>query len=124
MVVVIVARDDEHRTCLMLAARHGHAVVMKILLENQSNVNDVDKNKVGVHIIHNCLNMNNFFSQNTALHFACAGGHLAAVELLIDQRADVTIKNTHDATPLDLAIDNLHLETATCMLRSRKCARN
>ena len=66
--------------------------------------------------------MKHFFSQNTALHFACAGGHLAAVELLIDQRADVTIKNTHDATPLDLAIDNLHLETATCMLRSRKCA--
>ena len=29
----------------MLAAKSGHTIVMKILLENQANVNDVDKNK-------------------------------------------------------------------------------
>ena len=30
----------------MLAAGRGHTFVMKCLLDNQANVNDVDKNKV------------------------------------------------------------------------------
>ena len=108
----------------MLAAKHGHSLVMKILLENQTNVNDADKNKVE-HQLRNTQSQFNFTScvtfQNTALHFACAGGHVAAVELLLNQRADVTLKNTHDAAPLDLAIDNLHLDVASCMLRSKRC---
>lgn len=42
----IRCRDDEHCTALMLAAAAGHTVVMKILLDNQASVNDVDKMKV------------------------------------------------------------------------------
>ena len=58
--------------------------------------------------------------QNTALHYACGGGHLEAVQLLLDKRADVTVKNTHNAAPLDLAIDNMHSEVAIAMLKSRR----
>ena len=39
-------RDDEHCTALMLAAAAGHALVMKILLDNHASVNEVDKMKV------------------------------------------------------------------------------
>ena len=45
---------------------------------------------------------------------------MEAVELLLDKRADVTVKNTHDAAPLDLAIDNMHSEVAKIMLRSKR----
>jgi len=41
-----VIRDDEHCTALMLAAAAGHALVMKILLDNHASVNEVDKMKV------------------------------------------------------------------------------
>ena len=43
---VVVVRDDEHCTALMLAAAAGHALVMKILLDNHASVNEVDKMKV------------------------------------------------------------------------------
>ena len=44
------------------------------------------------------------------------GGHIEAVQLLLDRRADVTVKNTHEQAPLDLAIDNLHGEVTMTML--------
>ena len=49
---------------------------------------------------------------------------MEAVELLLDKRADVTVKNTHDAAPLDLAIDNMHSEVAKIMLRSKRYSKN
>ena len=58
--------------------------------------------------------------QSTALHYACAGGHVDSVQLLLDKRADVSAKNTHDHTPLDLAIDNLHSEVAYVMLKHKR----
>ena len=58
--------------------------------------------------------------QNTALHYACSGGHTEAVQLLLDKRADVALKNTFNQSPLDLAVDNLHNETAIVMLKHRR----
>jgi len=46
MPMIVDVRDDEHCTALMLAAAAGHAVVMKILLDNHASVNEVDKMKV------------------------------------------------------------------------------
>ena len=45
---------------------------------------------------------------------------MEAVELLLERRADVTGKNTHDAAPLDLAIDHMHSEVAKIMLRGKR----
>ena len=53
------------------------------------------------------------------MHFACAGGHVDAVQQLLDNRANVTLKNTHELTALDLAIDNLHSEVATAILKHK-----
>ena len=48
MFVVYVSSfsDDEHCTALMLAAAAGHTAVMRVLLDNQASVNDLDKMKV------------------------------------------------------------------------------
>jgi len=63
---------------------------------------------------HNC--------QHTALHYACLGGHVEAVQLLVDKKADVTLKNTYNHSPLDLAIDNMHHDVVIAMLRNKRCA--
>ena len=46
LLLMLASRDDEHCTALMLAAAAGHALVMKILLDNHASVNEVDKMKV------------------------------------------------------------------------------
>ena len=48
MLMLCSLRDDEHCTALMLAAAAGHAIVMKILLDNHASVNEVDKMKVSL----------------------------------------------------------------------------
>ena len=45
---------------------------------------------------------------------------MEAVQLLLDKRADVTLKNTYDQAPMDLAIDNLHGDTVITMLRHKR----
>jgi len=61
-----------------------------------------------------------FCRQNTAMHYACLGGHVEAVQLLLDRKGDVTLMNTYDHSPLDLAIDNLHHDVAITMLRNKR----
>ncbi|ESO13244.1 hypothetical protein HELRODRAFT_159882 [Helobdella robusta] len=46
--------------------------------------------------------------KNTALHYACSNGHVEAVQLLLEKKADVSLTNTYNNSALDLAIDNLH----------------
>jgi len=43
-----------------------------------------------------------------------------AVTLLLDWKADVTLKNTYDHSSLDLAIDNLHHDVVITMLRDKR----
>ena len=55
---MMLCRDDEHRTGLMLAAEEGHIPVMKILLDNHAVVNDRDKMKVrspGTSVFSDCI---------------------------------------------------------------------
>jgi len=71
-----------------------------------------------------CLVSSYFMSsprvQNTALHYACFGGHVEAVQLLLEYKADVTVKNTYDKSPLDHAIDNMNSDVVTVMLRNKR----
>lgn len=60
------------------------------------------------------------YHQNTALHYACSGGHAEAVQLLLDKRANVMLKNTYDQSPLEVATDYSHNDVAIIMLRHKR----
>jgi len=60
--------------------------------------------------------------QNTALHYACFGGHVEAVQLLLEYKADVAVKNTYHQSPLDHAVDNMNNDVVTVMLRNKRSA--
>lgn len=53
------------------------------------------------------------------MHYACACGHVEAVQLLLENRSNVSGKNTHDQAPIDMAIDNLHNDVATVLLQHK-----
>jgi len=41
------------------------------------------------------------------------------VQLLLEYKADVTIKNTYDQSPLDHAVDNMNSDVVTVMLKNK-----
>ncbi|XP_037755893.1 palmitoyltransferase ZDHHC13 isoform X6 [Chelonia mydas] len=66
--------------------------------------------------------------KNTALHWAVTAGNVSAVELLLDARSNLDIKNVKGDTPLDLAhrIQNrliIHMLTQEEKMRIRKNSR-
>jgi len=54
----------------------------------------------------------------TALHYAAAGGHTAAVRTLATNRACLTIPTLNGETPLVLAVDNGHLDTVCELVKA------
>jgi len=58
--------------------------------------------------------------QNTALHYACAGGHVEAVQLLLEYKANVAVVNTYYQSPLDHAVDNVNSDVVTVMLKNKR----
>ena len=67
-----------------------------------------------------CATVFGVLMQNTALHYACFGGHVEAVQLLLEYKADVAVKNTYHESPLDHAIDNMNSDVVTVMLRNKR----
>ena len=81
---------SRHRA-LALAAQHGHADIVKLLLDAGEDPNRY--NPDGNH------------SHSTPLHQAIIGGHEAVVRLLVERGARLDIKDTiYQATPLGWAI--------------------
>ena len=75
-------------TPLHLAARHGHAEVVKVLLENEANLTARDKNGL------------------TPLHTASEYSRAPVVNLLLDAHADCNATNNDGDTALVLACRN------------------
>lgn len=63
--------------------------------------------------------MQNSFG-NTALHWACLGGHLDVVKLLLSRGASPTAANDKDQIPLDLAAFNNHMNVVEYFLSRSK----
>ena len=53
---------------------------------------------------------------NTALHWACLGGHLDIVKLLLSRGAQPAAANDKDQIPLDLAAFNSHMHVVDYFL--------
>ena len=75
-------KQFENKTALILASEHGHAQIVTLLLENNANVDGVDKYGM------------------TALHHAAFKGHNEVCKLLIDGNADIDCYDKASLTPL------------------------
>lgn len=61
------------------------------------------------------INLANSFG-NTALHWACLGGHLDTIKLLMSRGASPALANDKDQIPLDLAAFNNHMDVVEYFL--------
>jgi ankyrin repeat protein len=88
---------------LQNAARNNKVVLLKCLVTLGINVN----------IQHEC------YGNNTALHTAAINGSVEVFKLLLDNGADVTIKNSFNTTILHCAVLSGNLEIINLILENR-----
>lgn len=82
--------DSNGKAALHLAAERGHTAMLQVMIEKGVNVN-LTQDAPGD-------------AGATALHCACAFGHIDAVKLLMDAGADDTLKNLKGETPAHYAV--------------------
>jgi len=98
LIALAPSRDELLSTDLLEAARRGDlATITRLLDESDDAVRQHDER--------NC----------TALHFAAAGGHLEAVELLLDAGAELEAADVDGDTPLLWAAHAGHVEVAALL---------
>jgi len=90
------AKNDEGFTPLYVAARAGHAHIVKLLIVNIERYRDVKRDLA--EIVDNV--------GNTLLHHAVMWGHVDVVRVLCDTGADVNLSNYRGFTPLHLAAEH------------------
>ncbi|CDQ58102.1 unnamed protein product [Oncorhynchus mykiss] len=96
--------DYKGWTCLHHAAAEGYSQTIIILLA--SNIKLLDKTDE---------------DRNTALHLAAREGHVAAVTLLLDRGAQLTL-NKSDASFLHEAVLNGRKDAAIAVIHNERCA--
>jgi ankyrin repeat protein len=89
------ATYSEFYTALMIASYHGHADIVRILLEHGANVNAEDDYNA------------------TAITRAAESGYLEIVRLLVAHGANTSIREESDLTALELAESRGHHEVAS-----------
>ncbi|KAI0157960.1 ankyrin [Hypoxylon sp. FL1284] len=128
--ILEAARDDGKATCLHMAAANGHAKTVTLLLSyfpvpgpkgtataRTSPPEDAKRESTTTDTHY--INMQNEFG-NTALHWACLGGHVDVVKLLLSRGASPAAANDKDQIPLDLAAFNNHMHVVNYFLSQSK----
>ena len=87
---------------LHYASIHNHVLVLKLLIDNGSNVNLKDKMSM------------------TSLHLTSLGGHKEAAKMLIDSGAPLNTINIHGETPLDTALKDFKIDTKKAKLNKKE----
>ena len=85
------------KTCLIIALEKQFLDIAEILIRNKVSVNTAA------------------YSGNTPLHFACNADQYKMAKMLLDQDADVSVRNMDGQSPKDLATSK---EVSQCFLRS------
>ena len=80
--------DDCGNTLLHIAAQYGQYEIAKLLFADFGNQCPIDQRNS---------------HRQTALHCACIGGHTRVAKLLVDNKADITIRDKNGDTPLKKA---------------------
>jgi ankyrin repeat protein len=127
-------RDTYSQTPLLLAARYGHAAVVKLLLDtSQVDVDSKDQNDqtplshaaenghtttVKLLLDTNQVNVDsNDQCNQTPLSYAALNGHVAVAKLLLDTgKVDVNSKANYHRTPLSYAAENGHVAVVKILL--------
>lgn len=94
--------DYQYGMDLISHASRGRVLNVTYLLQHGAIVNYAD------------------YDKRTALHLACAEGHLEVVKVLLNAGADVLFKDRWDITPFDEARKNKHDEVAAIIAKSTK----
>ena len=89
---------------LHYASIYNHVLILKLLIDNGSNVNL--KDKMGM----------------TSLHLTSLGGHKEAAEMLIDSGALLNTINIHGETPLDTALKDFEIDSQKTKLNKNGTA--
>ncbi|KAI0508932.1 ankyrin repeat-containing domain protein [Xylaria bambusicola] len=126
--ILTAAREEQSKaTCLHMAAANGHAKTVTLILSylpvpskpSKAAVappsEDTDSEKTKVEAEPAYIDAQNSFG-NTALHWACLGGHLDIVKLLLSRGASPAMANDKDQIPLDLAAFNNHMHVVEYFL--------
>ncbi|KAI1254191.1 hypothetical protein MGN70_004587 [Eutypa lata] len=121
--VLEAARDDGQATCLHMAAANGHSKTttssttppIESLDSAQQQQQQEQRREEDPSEQTSYINARNSFG-NTALHWACLGGHLDVVKLLLSRGALPATANDKDQIPLDLAAFNSHMHVVDYFL--------
>ncbi|KAJ7407008.1 Ankyrin repeat and death domain-containing protein 1B [Pitangus sulphuratus] len=90
--------NQEGNTALHLAAKNGHSEVVKILLEQWEEINDLNQNG------------------ETAFYLSVEGGHEKCAELLLDAGSDMNVLTQNNSSALQVAVQNGHLSLVTFLI--------
>ena len=135
------------QTPLHIASSHGHLEIVKILVENDANVNVLNYKKMTpLHLssMFGYIELTNFLlnkkisideqdeTGGSALAYACAKGHKEIAKLLIDYGADIYTKmrfsefdgNFDILEPIYFACKNGHLEIVKYLINKGNCPVN
>ena len=96
--------NSNGQIALHYASTHNHLPIIKILIDNSSNVNLQDK--IGM----------------TPLHLAALGGHKEAAKIIIDSGALLNPINIYRETPLDAALKNFKIDSQKVKLNKKETA--
>eukprot|EP00117_Sycon_ciliatum_P021223 scpid19736/ scgid18665/ Transient receptor potential cation channel subfamily A member 1 homolog len=93
-------KDSREATCLHLAVQNGNMKCVKRLLElsGRELINEVDRDEA------------------SPLHFAAQSGSVMLCELLVNNGADLTVKDEHERLALHWAARNGHMDASTYLV--------
>ncbi|KAI0424374.1 ankyrin repeat-containing domain protein [Xylaria sp. FL1042] len=133
--ILAAAREEQSKaTCLHMAAANGHAKTVTLILSYLpvptkasgtavASAESEDAESESAQTVAKAepayIDVQNSFG-NTALHWACLGGHLDIVKLLLSRGASPAIANEKDQIPLDLAAFNNHMHVVDHFLAQSK----
>ncbi|KAI0533331.1 ankyrin repeat-containing domain protein [Xylaria digitata] len=125
--ILAAAREEQTKaTCLHMAAANGHARTVTLILSYlpvpakasaKAAAATASEGADSAEVAY--IDVQNSFG-NTALHWACLGGHLDIVKLLLSRGASPAIANDKDQIPLDLAAFNNHMHVVDHFLAQSK----
>lgn len=95
-------RDDVNWTPLDYAARYGFPKTLKVLLDNDADVDACDKN------------------DSTPLHHASQHGNVSCIVLLLDNGASIHKRNRDGKNCLDLAVENFERDACKALIKHRR----